>query len=352
MKKLYFLLLATLPFFATAQDKNWLQNNDRERNYPSEKYITGFSIGNIRAGETKSEATVRLRKEAQAYVAEAVRVEVSSETQSHDTRLKLQNTGSEATEQIKSIFESAVKTSTTIELSGLETDSYYDEREGVVYGFAWVNKYELTTFYKISLNMTLQQLESVLNTAKQLEDNSEKAKARTQYEEAVLLLVKAEQAQDILVALDKNAATQHNKTANYRSDIIQALARLAQGVYIYVKESKENMFGENSPLIADNMIRSILCNNGCSFTTDDTQADFILTLDASVRKRDPVPGIPSTPFCDADVKVKLIKKQTQKTVYEGTISEKGGHNSFEYAAREAFKNVGEKIADELMKWVK
>jgi hypothetical protein len=195
--------------------------------------------------------------------------------------------------------------------------------------------------------MNIQQLESVLNTAKQLEASGEKAKARTQYEEAVPLLVKIEQAQDVLVALDKNATLQYNKTAQYRSEIVQALARLSQGVYIYF-ESKEDMFGKNSALIS-NKIKSVLSKNGCSFTNDRAQADFILNLNASARKHGD-PG--QIVFCYADVEVELIKTQTQKTVYQEEIKQKGGHTTYENAAREAFEEAGNVIANKLMEWVK
>jgi len=341
-----FILLVVFPLSVFTQTPNWFQSSDRERNYPSSVFITGFSTGNMRTGETKSDAEVRLRKEAQAYVAEAVRVQVSSETQSHDTRTKTQTTGKEATEQINSIFEAAVKTSATIELAGVKTDSYYDNSEGVIYGFAYVNKYELIGYYNASLTMNMQQLESIFNTAKQLETSGEKAKARKQYEEVVPLLVKVEQAQDVLVALDKNASLQRDKTAKYRSDIIQALARLSQGVYIYI-ESKEDMFGTSGSLII-NKVKSILSKNGCSFTTDDSQADFILKLNATARKYDS-PG--QVMFCYADVEVELIKPQIQKTVYKEELKQKDGDTSYENAARKAFEKVGKIIGDKLMEWV-
>jgi hypothetical protein len=349
MKKLttlLFTVLCTSTLFAQSPP-NWFEPADRERNYPNSVFITGFSTGSVRAGETKTDAETRLRKEAQAYVAETVLVQVRSETQSHDTRTKTQTTGQEAIEQINSIFEAAVKTSATIELAGLKTDSYYDESAGLIYGFAYVNKYELTGYYNASLTMNMQQLESILNAAKQLETSGEKAKARTQYEETVPLLVKVEQAQDVLVALDRNANIQRDKTAQYRSDIIQALARLAQGVYIYL-ESTEDMFGKSSSLIS-NKIKSILSKNGCSFTSDLSQADFILKLDASARKHGD-PG--QIVFCYADVEVSLIKKQTQKTVYQEELKQKGGHTTYENAAREAFEEAGKTIGDKLMEWVK
>jgi len=349
MKRTTFILLIlfwTCALFAQLQP-NWLQDADRNNNYPNSVFITGLSTGNMRAGETKAAAETRLSKEAQGYVAEAVRVQVTSITDMHDTRTKTQSTGKEAEEQINSIFEAAVKTSATIELTGLKIDTYYDDSNGLIYGFAYVNKYELTGYYNAALTMNMQQLESILNTAKQLETNGEKAKARTQYEEIVPLLVKVEQAQDVLVALDRNASLQRDKTAKYRGEIIQALARLAQGVYIYI-ESTEDMFGKNSSLIS-NKIKSILSKNGCSFTTDMSQADFILKLNASARKYGDSGQIV---FCYADVEVSLIKRQTQKTVYQEVLKQKGGHTTYENAAHEVFEEAGKTIGEKLMEWVK
>ena len=337
------LLLSAFCLLQAQTQPNWFEPADRERNYPSNVFITGFSTGSVRAGETKTDAAVRLRKEAQGYVAEAIRVQVSSETQSRDVRTEIKGTGKEAVEQINSMFEAAVKTSANIELTGIKTDSYYNESEGLIYGFACVNKYELIGYYNASLTMNLQQLESILNTAKQLESSGEKAKARTQYEETIPLLVKVEQAQDVLVTLDRNANIQREKTASYRNEMIQALARLSQGVYIYV-ESKEDMLGKSSSLIT-NKIKSVLSKNGCSFTGDASQADFILKLNATARKHGNQGDIV---FCYADVEVELVKKQAQKTVYQEEIKQKGGHTTYENAAREAFEEAGKTIADKLL----
>ena len=342
MRKNIVILLAVLSAGSTVfAQPNWLDAQSRRTEYPNSTFFTGFASDEQQQGETQNNAIARLKKAAQAYIAEAVRVQVSSETESRSKSVKI-----EGEEQFNSIFEKTVKTSAAIELTGLTTDSYVD-KSGTIYAFAYVNKYELKGSYTAVLTMNMQQLESVLSTAKQLEANGEKAKARTQYEEAIPLLVKVEQAQDVLVALDRNASLQRDKTAKYRSEIIQALARLSQGVYIYI-ESKEDMFGKNSTLIT-NKIKSVLSKNGCSFTNDISQADFILKLNASARKHGNSGEIV---FCYADVEVELVKKQTQKTVYQEELKEKGGHTTYENAAREAFEAAGKTIAGKLIEWVK
>jgi len=341
MKQIAFLLLL-LPLSGFAQQQpRWLDDQSREQNYPSSVFYTGFATGSIRAGENKQTAEQRLRKEAQAYCVEQIRVKIENVTKDNSISRKVNGN-----EEFNSVFESVTRTEASAEITGLKVENYTGA-DGLLYAFAYVNKYELTGYYNASLTMNLQQLESLLQTARSLETSSDKAKARTQYEQTVPMLAKIEYAQDLLIALDQNANTQKQKTADYRIEIITALARLSQGVYICV-QSKEDMFGKNSFLIA-NKVKSILSKNGCSFTSDMNQADFILKIDASARKiGDPGQIV----FCFADVEVELIKKQSNKTLYQEDLKQKGGHTSYDNAAREAFNDAGQKLAEKLLEWVK
>jgi len=350
MRRAIFLFLAMMcSGVALGQTPpNWLQSDERERNYPSAAFLTGFTPGNVRAGETKADAAVRLRKDAQAELTEKIRVQVSSEKQKRDTRTKTQATGKEESEQIQSVFESSVTTSASLELTGVKTDSYVDDSKELIYGFAYVNRYELTGYYNASLTMTMQQLESVLNTAKQLETNGEKPKARKQYEEAVQLLVKAEQAQDVLIALDRNAnaaSLQRDKTGVWRNDIIQALARLSQGVYIYV-ESSEKLHGQKVNIVT-NKLKAELAKSGCSFTENAEKADFRLKIDVTTRETDTIEGIF---FSFADAQVELYDVRKQKVVYSDEIAQKGGGVSQDKAGRKAMDDVVPKIFGKLKSW--
>ena len=347
MKKSTFFLLAILyaGIVWGQTTPNWVQTDERERNYPSSVYITGYTPGNARAGESKYDAEERLRKDALARATESIKVHVKSENKKREERTKTLITGKEESEQIHSVFESNVNTSSNLDLARVQTTSYVDDK-GIIHAFAYGKIDEMVGYYNASFTITLEQIESAINIAKQLETAGEKPKARKQYEDAIPLLVKAEQAQDVLSALG-SPTPQSEKTAKYHSEIVLALAKLAQGVYIYV-ESKEDMFGKSTSLIA-NKVKGILSKNGCSFTDAAAKADFILKLNASARERSNNNGIF---FCDADVEIKLIKKQTQQTVYEDEIKQKGGETSYEKAARDAFEKAGNAIAEKLMEWVK
>ena len=346
----FFLIILLYANTAVGQTRpNWLQLEERERNYPNSVFITGYTPGNVRDGETKAKAETRLRNDALAYVTEAILVKVSSEKQKRDIRIKTQTGKEDAQKKSVSEFESKINTSSGLELAGVKTESYVDS-EGLIHAFAYVNRYELTGYYNASLTMNMQQLESVLNTAKQLETNGEKSKARKQYEEAEPLLVKVEQAQDVLIALDNNAtaeSVQRNKTAAWRSEIIQASARLSQGVYVYVKNS-EDLFGQKMDIVA-NKVKADLARNGCSFTDNEGKADFKLSIKISTRL---IGNQGSLIFCSADTQIELYDVHKQKVVYGDEITQKGGSISQEKAGRIAMNNVVPQVVEKLMSWVK
>ncbi len=319
---------------AVAQAPNWLDPQARRTEYPSNMFFVGYAEGEQRADETQNAAKARLTKQAQAEAAEAVQVQISSETES---RSKSEKTQGE--EQFQSIFESAVKTTSVIELMGLNTDSYV--KNNTIYAFAYVNKFELKGNYVNQFKMNFQELESTLNTAKQLESSGNKTKALAQYQEAVLLLAKVKQAQGVLAAVDRNANIQSEKTAQYRSDIIQALARLSQGTRIYV----ENV--SNTSLIVSTITKAL--SNECSFPASAEQADYVLRINASISDCYNQGAIF---FCDADVKVELIKAQSGEVLYPDEFSQKGKGTNKKEATDDAYKKAGKTIGNNLSEWLK
>ena len=338
MKKAIAILLAAFPLLAKPQaEKNWLQVSDRQQNYPSGVYFTGFASDELLPGESQNDAVARVTEMARGEVTKSVRVEVNVATQHRATSTKVNES-----EEFKSIYEKTVNTIAKITFTGLTTENYIAGK--TIYAFAYVNKSELKGNYSAVFNMNMQQLESMMNTAKQLEDSGEKAKARTQYEEAVPLLAKVEDAQDVLAALGSNL--QSAKTATYHSEIVLALARLAQGVYIYV-ENNETLFGQKVDIVA-NKVKSGLAANGCSFVDNAKDADFQLKINVSVRLNSNDNGIA---FCYADAAVELYDNHKQKVMYSDEFSQKGGSNTQEKAGRDAMEKIVPKIVEKLKNWV-
>jgi len=125
------------------------------------------------------------------------------------------------------------------------------------------------------------------------------------------------------------------------------LARLAQGIYIYV-ENNEDLFGQKVDIVA-NKVKAVLAANGCSFTGNNEQADFTLRISVTTRASDN-PG--TIVFCYTDTAIELYDNHKQKIMYSDEIAQKGGSNSLEKAGRQAMSDTATKISEKLLPWIK
>ncbi|MDR1342699.1 MAG: hypothetical protein LBK18_05525 [Prevotellaceae bacterium] len=324
----------------------WINDGWRESSYPQNVYFTSFISDFADPRETTEKATARMEAEAKRKLSESIRVKVKSE----QTIAEESSERNGAPDQFLSIYSSAIKTSSDAEIVGLKVETFYDKQKDVVYAFAYANKFELTGYYKANINMLLQQAEGLLQTAVQLESSKEKAKARKQCAEAIPLLAKARYAQDMLTALSGGAGSeslQQETSERLRSEATQMLARLAQGLYLYV-ESDEDLFGKKVSIVG-NHLKAILARNGCSFTDDAAQADLKLTLSTATRTISNADGIV---FCYADTEVALYDNFKQKNVFSDEASQKGGGASPERAGRQAMESIAPQIADKIMPWIR
>ena len=324
---------------------SWLSENHRELRYPGEVFITGLSEYIVENGKTPQDCTERAKSDAQADVVKKIRIRIQATTQSSIATLNVNGRYSE-TES----FASQSATQAGAEITGIKTETYFDPKANVVYAFAYVNRYELMGYYKSNLSLNINQIEGFLKTAQDLEAQREKAKARRECEAARPLFDKIREAQDMLTALDGTVSAddlQQNKVTELYNTAAQILARLAQGVYVYV-ESREDLFGVPVDITA-NKLKAELAVNGCSFTDNAEEADFRLKLQTSVRQSD---SSNDFVFCYADASVELYDNHKQKAVYSDTVSDKSGSNTQDKAARKAMEYVASKIAEKITYWVK
>jgi hypothetical protein len=348
MKKVIFIFIATVIFClqsARGQDKpEWIDADMRKVQFPTQAFFIGYAEGYLNAGESIDAVGEKIKTTAQSNLLESLRVVITSNTRSEIKSISNNNEYNEL-----EIFNNSSEKNATAEIAGMNVESYYDKKTNYIYAFAYVNKYELIGFYKANLSLLIQQLQSAVTIAEQLEQQGEKAKARKQGEQAMPLLNKISSAQDLLIAIDGTANTTNLKvteTENLRNTLTQMQARLAQAVQIFIS-GNENLFGKNENIIA-NKVKAALAHKGCSFVDNTQQADFTLTINANVRLSSQSEGLV---FCYADVEVQLYDTHKQKNVFGDEFSEKSGSSSQEKAGRKAMENASKKIADKLQKWI-
>ncbi|MFC2152730.1 hypothetical protein ACFLSE_09390 [Bacteroidota bacterium] len=228
LKRNILLLLCLVSFnIVNAQkDPAWLIQSWRTEQYPSNVFITGFAQDEKNRDETIAEATERIKDLARANLSESILASVQSVTENY-TQSIMEN----GSETFKENFQSETKVSTNLEINGIRIESY--TKNNMVYGFASANKYEIIGFYKANLNMQVQKIEGLVNTGLELEKNKEKNKAKEEFNKAIPVFEEVATSQGILSAVDKNITDEDlkmQKTMKLYNEVVQANARLAQGV--------------------------------------------------------------------------------------------------------------------------
>jgi len=345
MKKLFsILLLSSLSLTLFGQVKpSWTGASMREAAFPSGIFFTGFTQGSVRQGETLETAQQRLSREAQALLAENIRVTIESTTSSHTASTRVNQT-----EQLTVEFTANVQTASEMEIIGMTTETFFDRETNRIYAFAFVNRFELIGFYRANLAMNLTQIESLLQIAKNLEADGEKSNARQQLQTAKSLLENVREAQHLLIAIDQNRSPeslQLQKTENFRNTLTQMQVRLAQAVYVFV-ESSENLFGTNVNILT-NRLKAELAQRGSSFTNDLSRADWHLRITASTRFHNETHGF-MVSF--ADVEVNLINTRRDKSVFQDQFSQRGIATNQEQSGRNALSEAVSVIMERIAQW--
>ena len=288
MKKITVILFLLSLSSALLAQPGWLNEQTRAAEFPNSLFFTGFVDDEVRPGETQATAIARLKKDAQAQIAEAIRVQVSSETEIRSTSVKVHDR-----EQFNSFFESAVKTTATIELTGVKTDSYTDDSKGIIYAFACVKRSDLADFYRKQINVDLNKVETAVGVSEQLVAAGKKMSAHRKIAEAKETLTGTVSYCSILAAVSPGADEsdlQIERGSNLLRTVERLLIDLEQSTFVYMvcnyelKGDKNDAFTNDPDIICD-IIKQALSENECSITDNRDEADYELTLTASTVQR-------------------------------------------------------------------
>ena len=326
---------------------DWTSVAMREASYPSGTFFTGYSQGNVRAGETVQDAKQRLSRDAQGLLSESIRMRIISET-----TVRSQSTRANQSERLIGETVTTIETLADAEIAGINSEEpFHDTQTGIIHAFVWVNRFELSGYHRASLSMNLSQAEGALQTASDLEASGEKSKARQQCQAAIPLLVKVRQSQSMLTAIDasiSDEALQLARTEALNNRLVNMQARLAQAIYLHF-ESAESNFSRQSTVLA-NRLKSLLSAKGCSFTDNPAQADFRLKIGATTRQHAAYSEYDFV-ICFADVVISLFDVRRNVSVFHDEFSQRGISTSRDDAGRRALEEAAPVIAGKISQWI-
>lgn len=328
----------------SAQAPQWLTSQGRAASYPNESYLSGFAMSDIGSGEPHDTACERASKAAASEVAASVRVSIESVTQLETHEVEVDDEL-----HFTQLYSDYTQQHANAEIVGLKTATYVAADKGVVYAFAYVEIAELASYYTSQIEINLTKIADALSLANTAAKVGEKCKATTYCEGAIEPLAKAEYAQDLLSAIAPNAkqSLQIERCSELKRLLFSKNIELEQSTYICIKATESN-FGKASTLLA-NRLKSLLATKGCSFTTNESEADYLLSIEATTRKHDV--ANPNFVYAYADVVVELYSNHRKGSQYADELAIKGGAATAEGAGRKALQSAADKVCQRLAPWI-
>jgi hypothetical protein len=364
---LFIAMVLGLPavLFGQATPPMWTQDAARERNYPASEWYTGFATDRLKAGADVGKALKALERDAQNQLSESIIVTIESNTQVENTSESYES-GGKRTEQITTGYKQAVKTATTATTVKNEVKSYHDATTGKLYAFAAVRRSDLAAFYRKSVNVDLNKVETALSIAEQLVAAGKKMSARRKCAEAQKTLDGVTFFRDLLTAVDAAADEEALQTARSNEltrTVEQRLIDLEQSTFVYVnckfeyKGHKDDAFGSDPGIICS-IVKQALSENDCSVSDAVAEADYELTLTASTTQRSDGSGEFSIITYYANVKGTLYNRLTRKKTVDFSIFNDAdcysAGKSAEDAATKAFKlpALKDKVLEQVLPKIK
>ena len=293
---------------------SWCNNEWRANNYPRELYLQGFIVGEQQAGESIEQTYQRLKKKAQAEALQNI--------------IATQN---------------AIK-----DIPNLSVESWHNPKTNEVFAFAWVKKTDLVRTLKKQIISHITRAEMAIEEAEGLLAEGEKGAANKAIAKAMEQLQQVEEQQQVVqnvdatinmedIAFAESNALKQRATALYQ--------QLKNGMSVYIG-GEVTVFDKSYPTFI-NQIKQQISGMGCTFTTNEAEADWVIRLKGTTQEYNTLQNSSYSAFVVmADVAIEIEKKG--QIIYSGNVSQKGVHtNNTEQAAKEAYSEASKAIAAQI-----
>ena len=135
-------VLLALSLNVFAQQPTWYNDAQRLADYPAGKYFTGFSEGSRQGNERLEVTRKRMEDLARAEAAATIRVHVENTTDINGMSKTLETMEGTFYRSIEE-FSSRTTTTVSMEVLGLQVESWQNPSTGTIAAFAWVKKSKL-----------------------------------------------------------------------------------------------------------------------------------------------------------------------------------------------------------------
>ena len=189
LKKLFIItILLGITITTIAQKPMWTDYYKRMEIYPENEFMVGYISGNNMEDKDPGELKLIYEGLAKNKVVQGIQVEIET-----NNSLEISNTNGKSGEE----FLSKSVSFSNADIAGLTTQSYYDRRKKEVFAIAFVNKKELTFYYRNKIKSGKEDLEQKLRQGREYAKKGKKELALKNFYEAYPVLMSIDQSRTL-----------------------------------------------------------------------------------------------------------------------------------------------------------
>lgn len=232
-QRICFSLLMLFFFFSAtlfAQQPAWIDYARRNALYPPSEYLVGFESGENSSDEDPGKLLEKYESLARDNVVESILVSIESNNAMH-----ISNVNGKTEEEFLSKSVSFSKAT----INGLRTDRYYDKKKKLVYAIAYVNIKKLAYYYKDLLSNNVAELEQKMRAGRSFIEMDDKENALRSFYEGMPLLSEIDEAQMLLIALNKKEDVDRysRRIHDLRIDLNESINQLQESNELSLSET-------------------------------------------------------------------------------------------------------------------
>lgn len=262
---LVLLVVLVLPSFRSApleKTPDWLNYDQRESMFPSNKYVIGFASDQYSPSDDLKELEKQLQSDARTQLVESIKVDIRSMAIS---QMITHN------EEAQSSFRRTSVSLSNVELQGLKNKVYFDKRNKQAFVITFAEKGKISELYRNKITSKKARVEQNLSNAATYLEQKDKQNALKSYYSCMPLFREIEEAQTLIITFEGV----NNDAAHLHFAAINTLKLKVNKQIKELQSSKDLNIDDAALLIAmglrfqaDTISREIRLNN---FTFQDTK---------------------------------------------------------------------------------
>lgn len=239
-------------------------------------------------------------------------------------------------------YSSSTNFLTDVNLKLVETRTAYNSISRMGYVIAYIDKDVARSYYKNELSLGYNKINNSISLAENFVSAGFKSKAQLELEASRKHFTAADEPlfwMNIFGASQQELSEWQERFNVAEQNVKRMLADLKHGTVICLSCTAD-IFGKPYSAL-QNELKGILAADGCSFTDNPMDADWVITVTCNTREYSNVKvGKSNSYFSYVDARLVIDKVITSQRIYEDEISVKGGHTfGYSEAARAGYKEI-------------